>query len=128
MLTDNRNFREAGHIAEELLDNQAYELERRCASVERSVKGGAFLLDKALKLYKVDMDNYIDYIAKTHADNMSAELTEATEKALMIHKIKVMIKLFTRMFENVDPHEIVILIDNLDTFSNKVERGEVVYK
>ena len=128
MLTENKNFREAGHIAEELLDNETYELERRCVSVERTVKGGAFLLDKALKLYKVAMDDYIDYIAKTHADNMSAELSETSEKARMIHKTKVMTKLFIRMFENVDPHEIVILLNNLDTFSNKIERGEVAYK
>lgn len=120
MLIAKNNLREAGHIADELLDSDL-ELESKCETIERTVTGGIFSLEKALKLYGVTMDAYIGYLANRHAVSYYGQLAEDSKVKELSIRLKAMEKLIQVMFGNtIDHQDLVSLMKSYSNFSKRV--------
>jgi hypothetical protein len=128
MFTENNNFREAAHIGEELFDNSGFEMDSKCMSVESTVKDGVFTLEKALKLYKVPLETYIDYLAGNHVASIDNQLKSDTKKAQMMFTINVMEKIFEITFANIDASMVTNITKILSHFSRDIEKEKVVLK
>lgn len=61
----NHNPTEAAHIGEELFDDADYESERQCRSAHHAISRDLLNREKALKVYKVSIDQYASFLAKT---------------------------------------------------------------
>ncbi len=61
MLADNKNFREASHIGDELLNNKELVMRSQCLAVGNTVSTGVLTLEKALRIYKVPFDTYVSF-------------------------------------------------------------------
>jgi len=128
MLIAKNNLREAGHIGGELLDD-ALLLESKCETIERTVTGGAFSLEKALRLYGVSIDAYIDYLADKHAMSYSGQLPENTKVKELSVRLKAMEKLMRAMFGNmIDHDDLLSLMKSYGNFSKKVIRKQELVK
>ncbi|HWD87181.1 MAG TPA: hypothetical protein VG367_03575 [Mucilaginibacter sp.] len=128
MLIAKNNLREAGHIAAELLDSDL-ELESKCETIERTVTGGIFSLEKALKLYGVTIDAYIDYLATRHAVSYYGQLAEDSKVKELSVRLKAMEKLMRAMFGNMIDHEdLVSLMRSYGNFSKRVIRKQELVK
>lgn len=55
---------EAGYIGKELFGNDAYELERQCASVRHAEERKLMSREQALEIYEVSPQQYTEYLAK----------------------------------------------------------------
>ena len=129
MLPGNNNLREAAHIAEELLDDQALETERKCESIERAVTGKIMSLQQALAMYKADMDSYINYIVNKHANSFSAQLAEESGNILLGNRVKATEKLLNVLFGDLISHEdLAELTKSFSTFASRLAHNQVVLK
>jgi len=75
MFPDNEQFKEATHIGEELFDDQAYELDRRCRSVQRGVERNLFARETALKSYGVTRQQYEDYLSRNLTEHLQSSIS-----------------------------------------------------
>ena len=64
MFPDHIKFKEAAYIGEELFDDEQYELERSCVSLQSGVERKLFTLDAGLKTYGITIEQYEQYLAK----------------------------------------------------------------
>ena len=124
MLIAKNNLREASYIADELLDD-ALELESRCETIERTVSGHVFSLERALKLYGVEMDSYIDYLTDKHVKSYSGQLADHSKVIELSGKLKAAEKLLRAMFGDVIDHDdLIALMKKYDIFSKRVIRKQ----
>jgi hypothetical protein len=128
MLIVKNNLRESSHIGEELLDENL-ELESKCETIERTVTGGIFSLEKALKLYGVSIDAYIDYLTTKHAISYHGQLSKSTAANELSVRLKAMEKLMRAMFGNMIDHEdLISLMKSYGNFSKRVIRKQELVK
>lgn len=129
MLVDNKNFREAEHIGDEMLNHADLALDSKCRSVERTLADGVFTLDKALKLYKVPKETYFTYVAKKHAQKIDSEVSSASVKEHYISTISIFEKMVSISFASVmDISEFAKILADFKNVSTEVEKGRISLK
>ncbi|MDB5282492.1 MAG: hypothetical protein JWO06_1567 [Bacteroidota bacterium] len=129
MLVDNKNFREAEHIGEEMLKGTDLAMDGKCRSVERTLSDGIFTLEKALKLYKVPKEAYFTYVAKKHAEKINSEISSASSKEHFMSAINIFEKMISISFASVlDVNEIAKILADFKNVSTGVEKGRISLK
>ncbi|WP_426671475.1 hypothetical protein ACPPVU_09575 [Mucilaginibacter sp. McL0603] len=129
MLVDNKNFREAEHIGEEMLNGIDLAMDSKCRSVERTLSDGVFTLEKALKLYKVPKETYFTYVAKKHAQKINSEISSASGKEHFMSAINIFEKMIFISFAPVmDISEFAKILDDFKNVSAAVEKGRISLK
>jgi hypothetical protein len=78
MYLDKKNFGDAGYIGMELMDfeKKPVELRQKCFAIEKSVNEGYFNLDKAIEVYGVSQDDFINYLL----NNLIKEVKHSTNE------------------------------------------------
>ena len=81
MYLDNNNG-DAGYIGLELLEfeNKPFEIQQKCYAVEKSVNEGYFNLDKAIDVYGIKREDFINYLL----NNLIKELHQSSDE--MVNK------------------------------------------
>jgi hypothetical protein len=128
MLVDNDNFREAAHIGEEILSNRDLAIRTQCLAVEGTVSSGVLTLEKALRIYKVPFEIYVDFIANNHVNSITNQIKSDSEKDTIIFNIKVMEKILQLSFATFDSKLITSIIKSLTSLSKEVENDKVAIK
>ena len=129
MLVDNKNFREAEHIGEELLNQADLAMDSKCRSVERTLADGVFTLEKALKLYKVPKETYYTFVAKKHTAKIDAEVSTDSVKERYISTINILEKMIYISFSSVmDISEFEKILVDIKNVSTEVKNGKISLK
>jgi len=92
------DYREEAHIGEELFDDLSYELERQCMVVQSTVEKGIFSLERALKSYKVQKEDYDNFLAKQQYEILQKSIYGSSNaNAEDLSSFSVLYKLFNKL-------------------------------
>lgn len=129
MLVENKNFREAEHIGDDLLNNADLAMDSKCRSVERTLADGVFTLEKALKLYKVPDETYYTFVAKKHAAKIKSEINTDSIKDRYFSTINIFEKMIYLSFSSVmDVSVFEKVLEDFKKVSTEVENGKIPLK
>ena len=129
MLVDNKNFREAEHIGEDLLQQADLAMNSRCRSVERTLADGVFTLEKALKLYKVPEETYYTFVAKKHAAKIDSEVSTDSAKERYIATMNIFEKMISISFSSLmDISAFEKILADFKNVSTEVKSGKISLK
>ena len=112
-------YTESAHIGEELMDDSALELKRRCSTVHKMVSNQMFTLEEALEAYDVPMTAYFNFIAGNTFYEISSGIKGKNEKLTEIATMSIVIKLM----DKVDPLEknFKLILTKLHEYLDKLE-------
>ena len=102
MYLDRSKSNEAAHVAEELFQDEVYELERQCMVVQDTVEQGVFTLDQALKGYKVSMNAYTDFLARTRTNDITDKVQGESAQVTHTVFLEVVAKMVAQNFNAGD--------------------------
>jgi len=129
MLVDNKNFREAEHIGDDMLNQADLAMDSKCRSVERTLADGVFTLEKALKLYKVPKETYLTFVAKKHAAKIDTEVNTESVKDRYFSTINIFEKMIYISFSSViDISAFEKVFADFRKVSAEVENGNILLK
>lgn len=75
MLSPKEILTESAHVAEEVWkESSLNDLDRKCMVVRRVVKDGDFDLQKALELYEITVDQYLDFLTRETAREIQCSM------------------------------------------------------
>lgn len=122
MFPEHQEFKEAAHIGEELFNDNSYEIERNCQSIQRGMERKLFTMEAGLKVYGVTMEQYEQYLGKDMTNLLSSYIS--TNKTIVngpsfIHVISYMVKHFSEPKPEYDNFNSVIKA--LNKFTKEVE-------
>jgi hypothetical protein len=128
MLADNKNFREAAHVGDEIMNDQVLALRSKCLSVYETVTDKTFTLEKALKLYNVPYETYIEFAALKQAEEMEDQARSDSKAGEITFKIDVMEKLFEYSFPAMKKEQFDKVLNVLIEYSKEVNDNKVFVK
>jgi hypothetical protein len=128
MLADNKNFREAAHIGQEIMGEPGALMRGKFSSVYDTVTKGIFTLDRALKLYKMPYDVYVALVAKKHAEEIEDQGKYDTKKQEMIFKLDIYEKLLEGSLASSADDRFVTIITLLKEFSREIDNETLILK
>ncbi len=75
-----KNSGDAGYIGLELLEfeNKPFEIQQKCYAVEKSVNEGYFNLDKAIDVYGITRQDFINYLL----NNLIKEIHQSSDETI----------------------------------------------
>ena len=118
MYLDRSKSNEAAHVAEELFQDEAYELERNCMVVQDTVEQGVFTLDQALKGYKVSMSDYTDFLARKGTNDITDKVQGQSAQVTHTVLLEVVAKM---VLENFNPGDFSRVLNNARRIKKQTE-------
>jgi len=107
MFPDKHINTEAAHIGEELFDDMAYEIGRKCESVQHGIERGIFDLPTGLKAYGVLQADYDTYLGEHMSEQLVTAVSLSTAVSgytSYIHVINYMMVSFANTSPSFSSH------------------------
>jgi hypothetical protein len=127
MLEDKVKTGDAAHIAEEIINNPATAMRSKCLAVYGVVNDKITSLEKALELYKVPYDAYIDFLAKKQAEEVE-EQSYASIKDTMLFRIRLYEKILGQTLSSLHAARVRRMIHLLNKYSEEIQEDKLVLK
>jgi len=128
MLADKIDTGDAAHIAEEIISDPAFALRSKCLSVYGVVNDKIISLEKALDLYKVPHDVYVDFLAKKQAEEVEDQSGYDSLKETMIFRIHLYEKIFEQTFSSLNKAHLSRMLRILKKYSKEIEEDKLILK
>lgn len=124
MFPDHIKLKEAAHIGEELFDDNSYELERSCLSLQKGVERKLFTLDVGLRTYGITREQYEEYLAKDIAKILNVNFPANKSLSDQVSTIHVLERIFPLLSSFSFPQNNLIAIRRvLERLSKEVEKA-----
>ena len=127
MLEDSVKTGDATHIAEEIINVAAKAMHSKCLAVYGVVNDKITSLEKALELYKVPYEIYIDFLAKKQADEVE-EQSYASIKDTMLFRMQLYEKIFEHTLSSLDTAHLERMLHLLKKYSEEIKQDKLVLK
>ena len=128
MLADRIKTGDAAHIAEEIVSDPSFAMRSKCLSVYGVVNDKIASLEQALKLYKVPLEVYVDFLAKKQAEEIEDQGSYQSLKETMIFRIHLYEKIFEQTFSPLNKTHVNKILRVLKRYSKEIEEDKLILK
>ena len=119
---------DAAHIAEEVMSDALVVMRSKCLSVYGVVNEKITSLEKALELYSVPYDVYVDFLANKQAEEVEDQSSYGSLKETMIFRIHLYEKIFEQTFSPLNKAHVGKLLRLLKQYSKEIEEDKLILK
>jgi hypothetical protein len=123
MLLDRKKYTESGYIADELFSNGQEDLLDTFMIVKQAIADGDFSPEEAFEAYQVSREEYENFIAKQHNNDIKAYFSGTNEKEFSVFFIEVINKMVSNHFyDPIYESQVKRAVRELNRFSDAVTR------
>ena len=119
---------DAAHIAEEVMGDAVVVMRSKCLSVYGVVNEKITSLEKALELYSVPYDVYVDFLANKQAEEVEDQSSYGSLKETMIFRIHLYEKILEQTFSPLNKTHVGKLVRILKQYSKEIEEDKLILK
>jgi hypothetical protein len=123
MLEKRNNQGESGWIAEEIFEDAELKMHSKCLAVDDQVARGVLLIDEALDIYEVSLEDYLNFYIKEQSAQAEVRFHAKSPMFQALLNVKYMNTYFHEMSPSIDSDLIVRIGDDMDKLEDDVEQG-----
>jgi len=125
MLEKKNNRGESGWIAEEIFEDQSFNLINKCQVIDQQISDGVLDLNDALEVYEVAMDDYMRYFTRQQSALFESRFHSLPTKTFNLYKVKFLHSFFKYSLIHWKAKSIFLIHKNMDQLENDVVTEKV---